>query len=120
MSCAGTALSARLPNTGQARRPVRSIDSQVVSGGREFPWAVTSAPASASATAIAAPKPADAPVTSATLPFSLNESRIILSSENHDKLNEALVKWNNSLECADLSALWPVATCRDHGVVEFV
>ena len=26
----------------------------------------------------------------------------------------------DSLECADLSALWPVATCRDHRIVECV
>src|SRR3984885_14408982 len=48
----------------------------VSSAGRRFPWHATDAPASASATAMAAPSPVAEPVTSASFPSRRNLSRI--------------------------------------------
>ena len=56
--------------------PRARIASLVSSAGRRFPWHATDAPASASATAIAAPSPVAEPVTSASFPSRRNLSRI--------------------------------------------
>ena len=56
--------------------PKARIASLVSSAGRRFPWHATDAPASASATAIAAPSPVAEPVTSASFPSRRNLSRI--------------------------------------------
>ena len=53
----------------------RQIFAAVASAGCSLLCNATSAPADARATAIAAPRPREAPVTSATLPSSLNASR---------------------------------------------
>jgi hypothetical protein len=48
----------------------------------------------------------------------VNES--VLDSDFRYQVDYKVKFVANFLECADLSALWPVATCRDHGLVESV
>src|SRR5260370_12022677 len=63
-----------------ARRPFCWIFLQVSAAGCELPWQITSAPASASPMAIAAPSPVDDPVTSAVLPERLKRAWTTLFS----------------------------------------
>ena len=60
---------------GYARRPAASTARQVSSGLRLLPCTTTSAPASARPTAMAAPMPREAPVTSAVRPVRSNDRR---------------------------------------------
>src|SRR5258707_1496201 len=69
-----TARSPRSPVTDAARRPPAWPRAHVFAGERVLPCTATSAPASASATLMAAPRPAEAPGTSATHPSSRKES----------------------------------------------
>src|SRR6188472_658304 len=65
---------ARSAVTSAVRRPVSFSADAVVSAGLPLACNTTSAPATARARAIAAPRPREAPVTRATLPSSLNKS----------------------------------------------
>src|SRR5947199_3889939 len=62
--------------TAEAVPPAVWIVFALCSGDVEFPWRTTAAPPSASAHAMAAPSPRDAPVTSAVRPCSRKESSI--------------------------------------------
>ncbi len=72
----GVSLSPRSPVKEKAFRPALVTAAQLASGACVLPWQATFAPASASAIAMAAPNPVDAPVTKAALPSSLNVSRM--------------------------------------------
>src|ERR1700757_211322 len=102
--------------TPKARRPSFATSEQVCSGERELPWQTKSAPACARATAIAAPNPAEAPVTSAVLPSSLKLSRINRLLSARFQSRSRLAEFGLYVDHAELTILF--LAVRGHGPEE--